>query len=130
MPNVRLRDEPPPEDAFVVIRGGTLEDRTDDDVRERARKAATNIGLLAQSVLVVDRETVVDVCQRDARLTRYPRVNLSTVGRLRRAGFPLEPTGDAPHYSVVFPDVEAETIQRFRGAFDAAQPNPPTTLPG
>jgi hypothetical protein len=69
------------------------------------------------------------LCLQDGRVSRYARVSLSTVARIRQAGFPLEPTLDAPHYSVVFPDLSAETLERFRNCFDSAQPNPPTTLP-
>lgn len=69
------------------------------------------------------------MCQRDGRVSRYSQVNLSTVARIRQAGFPLEPTLDAPHYSVVFPDLSAETIERFRSCVAPAQRNPPTTLP-
>lgn len=130
MRNVRLRDEPAPADDAVVIRGGVLETRPDDHLRERAREAEANIGLLAQSVLVVERAHVAHVCRHDHRVARYTQVNLTTVGRIRRGGFPLEPTGDAPHYSIVFPDLDPGTIERFRECFSPSQPNPPRSLPG
>lgn len=114
----------------MVIRGGVLEARTDEQLRERARHSEANIGLLAQSVLLAEREDVARVCRDDGRVSRYTQVNLSTVARVQRAGFPLEPTLDAPHYSVVLPDLSDETIERFRRCFDPAQPNPPSTLPG
>lgn len=113
----------------MVIRGGALEGRTDAQLRERARQSEANIGLLAQSVLLVDAQDVACVCKQDGRVSRYSQANLSTVARIRQAGFSLEPTLDAPHYSVVFSDLSAETVERFRGCFDPAQPNPPTTLP-
>lgn len=130
MRNVRLRDEPAPTDDAVVIRGGVLETRPDDHIRERAREAEANVGLLAQSVLVVERADVSHVCLHDRRVARYTQVNLTTVGRIRRAGFPIEPTGDAPHYSIVLPDLDSGTIERFRGCFSPSQPNPPPSLPG
>ena len=49
-------------------------------------------------------------------------MNLSTVARLRQAGFALLPTLDAPHYSVVLPDVSPETLQRFQSCFDWLSP--------
>jgi transposase-like protein len=127
--NLRLREEVPPEDHVVVIRGGIIEDRADDELRKRAQDAEARIGLLAQSVLLAAEADVSSVCLRDGRVSRYGQVNLSTVARLRRAGFALLPTLDAPHYSVVLPDLNSETIQRFRNCFDPAQPNPPSTLP-
>lgn len=130
MRNVRLRDGSPPGDHIVVIRGGVLDRRTDEQLRERARQSEANIGLLAQSVLLAEPEDVARTCREDARASRYAKVSLSTVARIRRAGFPLEATLDAPHHSVVLPDLAAETIERFRHCFDPAQPNPPSTLPG
>lgn len=127
--NLRLRDELPPDDDVVVIRGGVLEERTDEQLRTRARRSEATIGLLAQSVLLAEREDVPRVCRDDARISRYKQVSLSTVARIGQAGFPLEPTLDAPHYSVVLPDLSVETIDRFRRCFDAAQPSPPSTLP-
>lgn len=114
----------------MVIRGGIIEDRTDEELRKRALDAEARIGLVAQSVLLAAAADVIGLCQRDVRVSRYGRVNLSTVSRLRRAGFALLPTLDAPHYSVVLPDLTPETLQRFRRCFDPAQPNPPSTLPG
>jgi hypothetical protein len=127
--NLRLRDEPPPGDHVVVIRGGVVGGRTDDQLRDRARQSEHSIGLLAQSVLLADAEDVARVCLQDGRVSRYARVSLSTVARIRQAGFPLEATLDTPHYSVVFPDLSAQTIERFRNCFDPAQANPPMTLP-
>lgn len=107
-----------------------MEERTDDQLRKRAKDAEVRIGLLAQSVLLAPESDVSEVCQRDGRVSRYGHVNLSTVARLRRTGFALLPTLDEPHYSVALPDLSSETIQRFRSCFDPAQPNPPPTLPG
>lgn len=130
MRNLRLRDDTPPEDHVVVIRGGIIEDRTEEELRKRAKDTQARIGLLAQSVLLAAAADVRSVCQFDGRVARYGQVNLSTVARLRGAGFALLPTLDEPHYSVVLPDLNSATIQRFRSCFDPAQPNPPSTLPG
>ena len=113
----------------MVIRGGVIEDRTDDELRQRAKDAQARIGLLSPSVLPAAEADVGSVCQCDGRVSRYGRVNLSRTARLRRAGFALLPTLDAPHDSVVMPDLDAEIIQRFRNCFDLARPNPPSTLP-
>jgi hypothetical protein len=57
-------------------------------------------------------------------LLRYGKVRLSTVGRLRAAGFALLPTLRRPHYDVVLPDITDLTLDRLDGAFDAPIPNP------
>jgi hypothetical protein len=62
-------------------------------------------------------------------VSRYHRVSLSTVGRVRRAGFALLDTGESPHHDIVLPDLNAETFQRLREAFDPAQRRPPERLP-
>ena len=118
----RLREETPPQEHIVVIRGGIIENRTDDELRKRATDAEARLGLLAQSVLLTPESDLVHVCQSDGRVSRYGHVNLSTVARLRQAGFALLPTLDAPHYSVVLPDASPETLQRFRSCFDWLSP--------
>lgn len=127
--SLRLRDEPSAADHLVVIRGGVLEGRPDDQLRQRAHQSEAIIGLLAQSVLLAEPEDVSRICRHDGRVSRYNQVNLSTVARVQHAVFPLAPTLDAPHYSVVFADLNAATIQRFRSCFGPAQPSPPAALP-
>lgn len=81
-------------------------------------------------MLLAETQDVVGICRHDGRVSRYNQVSLSTVARVRRAGFPLAPTLDPPHYSLVFPDLSSVTIERFRTCFDPAQPSPPEVLPG
>ena len=129
MRTLHLREEAPPEGHIVVIRGGVTENRSDEELRGRAKTAEAQIGLLAQSVLLAAAADVGSICRRDGRVSRYRRVNLSTVARLHQAGFVLLPTLDAPHYSVVLPNLHVATIRVFRNCFDPAQPNPPSSLP-
>ena len=55
---------------------------------------------------------------------RYRQLRLSTFGTVRGAGFPLWPTLQFPHYSVVLPDVDASTVARLASCFGPPQPNP------
>lgn len=53
------------------------------------------------------------------RLRRWDSVYLSSVERLRAAGFELKQTGSDPHhYNVLLPDTEPRTLERLMAAFD------------
>jgi hypothetical protein len=54
---------------------------------------------------------------------------LSEAGRLRRAGFPLFPTGERPHYDVVLPDDSDHHIERLIACFDDPVENPGRDMP-
>jgi hypothetical protein len=69
-------------------------------------------------------ETVLEACRRSERLANYRQVRLSTFGRLRVAGFALLATFDAPHFTIVLPDVAEMTIIRLDRCFDDPIPNP------
>lgn len=122
-----LRDEPIPDDAVVIIRGGELAPAT-------ARKAVLNnrakhgyFGLSVEAALDADWETV---CRTSPRLRgRYGQVRLSEAGHLRRAGFPLFPTGDRPHYDVVLPDDSDYHMDRLIACFGDPVDNPGRDMP-
>ncbi len=129
MRTIRLRGEPPPDNAVIVVRSGVLEQRSDTDLGDKASENHDDYGFWGLSVLVVAESGVTALCETDPRVRRYNRVSLSTVGRVRRAGFPLLDTGDAPHFDIVLPDLESATLQRLRDCFDLAQERPPRQLP-
>ena len=54
----------------------------------------------------------------------YGKIRLSTVGRLRAAGFVLLATFDRPHFDVALPDLSATVIDRLDRCFAAPIPNP------
>lgn len=64
------------------------------------------------------------LCAREPYLSRYGKVRLSTVGRLRTSGFALVPTLERPHYDVVLPDVDEVTLDRLEICFDLPITNP------
>jgi hypothetical protein len=119
-----LRREPPPGDDVVVARGG-------EDNTEKLRRHAERI----HRAYVLDGRPLYGLsvyCALDElagrRLTRqlasYHLVRLSTVGRLRTAGFPLLPTFARPHFTIVLPSVESADLDRLLACFDPASHNP------
>jgi hypothetical protein len=116
-----LRDELPPDDTVVVVRGGEM---NSEFVRRTATRSFEEFGIWAVSVFVADGVAVVDVCRAVPDLERYGKIRLSTVGRLRTLGFALIPTLDYPHFDVVLPDVEPTTLERLELGFDPPVPNP------
>lgn len=119
-----LRREPPPGDDVLVVRGG-------EDSAEKLRRHAERI----HRAYVLDGRPLYGLsvyCALDElagrRLTRqlasYRLVRLSTVGRLRTAGFPLLPTFARPHFTIVLPSVESADLDRLLACFDPASHNP------
>lgn len=121
MEPIVLRDEDPPEDVVVVVRGGAMESAY---LRRTALDAYDEVGLYTVSVFLALDDSVEALCAREPYLLRYGKVRLSTVGALRAAGFAVIPTLARPHYDVVLPDVTAPTLSRLEGCFEPPVPNP------
>jgi hypothetical protein len=121
MTPLRLRDDYPPNDALVVIRGGEM---NSDYVLRTATRSFEEFGIWTVSVFVAESGTVEAVCRSVRALSRYGKVRLSSVGRVRAQGFALIPTLHHPHFDVVLADVEPSTLDRLELAFDLAIPNP------
>ena len=51
-------------------------------------------------------------------------MRLSTVGRVREAGFALLATFDHPHFTLVLADLSELTVARLDRCFDEPIPNP------
>lgn len=121
MKEVILRDEEPPDDTVVVVRGGEMNSAF---VRRTAQRSAEESGYHAVSVFLALDEPVELLCASEPYVARYGQVRLTTVGRIRHAGFPLLPTLHRPHYDVVLPDLEGPTLDRLEATFDGPVPNP------
>jgi len=122
-----LRNEEPPDDAVVVVRGGEM---ASEYVRRTARDAFEETGVHSVSVYLALDSPIEDLCTGEPFLARYGKVRLSTAGRLRRAGFVLLATLARPHYDVVLADIGDETLLRLDGCFDAPVENPGRRLEG
>lgn len=116
-----LRNEEPPDDTVVVIRGGEM---ASEDVRRTARDAFEETGIYSLSVYLTLDAPVDELCRGEPFLARYGKVRLSTAGRLRRAGFVLLATLARPHYDIVLPDTSDGTLLRVEQCFDAPVLNP------
>jgi hypothetical protein len=119
-----LRNEMPPDDAVVVVRGGRM---NSEFVRSSATDAFDEFGFFGVSVSLALDTAVEQLCSTDPRISRYGKVRLSTAGRIRALGFALLPTLARPHYDVVLPDLADETLDRLELAFDLPIPRPTST---
>ena len=120
---VSLRGEDPPDDATTVIRGGE-QGIAPDTLRRTATRSFDEFGFYGISVFVALDGSVAELCRDVDAIRRYGRIRRSTVGRLRRAGFPLIATGRRPHFDIVLPDLTDDTLGRLADCFDPAEPNP------
>lgn len=116
-----LRNEEPPDDVVLVVRGGEMHSTY---VRETARDSFFESGFYSISVFLALDVPVEELCAMEPYVARYGKVRLTTVGRLRHAGFALLPTLDRPHYDVVLPDISDATLDRLEESFDPPIPNP------
>jgi len=82
-------------------------------------------GFHGVSVFVALDGAVARLCAEVDEVRRLGQIRLSTVGRLRQAGFTLLSTGRTPHFDVALPDLTGTTLGHLRAAF-----GPPTANPG
>lgn len=92
-------------------------------VRRTALQAFDDFGVYTLSVFAAMGQSTSELCSSEPRLAVYGKVRLSTSGRVRVAGFALLPTGDAPHFDVLPPDLVEPTLTRRDRCFDGPQPN-------
>ncbi len=105
-----LRDEPAPEDATVVIRGGPdTREKLESHARRTARAFALDgvpvLGISVFAALDDIGPASLDALLRE-RMATYRVVHLPTVAALRAAGMTLLPTFKRPHYTAVLADLE------------------------
>lgn len=105
----------------VVVRGGEM---ASDYVRHTLRNSYKENHIFAVSVFLALDLPVERLCAEEPFIARYPKVRLSTVGRLHSAGFVLLPTLHRPHYEILLPDDADATLDKLEGTFDPPVPNP------
>lgn len=123
MDSVILRDESPPDDAIVIIRGGLM---AFESVRRSAEVSMELYGFYGMSVFAAEGVTVEALVRSTSELApqRYRQLRASTAGVLRASGFTLIPTQDRPHFDVVLADLENQTLERLGRCFGEPFPNP------
>jgi len=119
-----VRDEAPPDDLLLVVRGGrnSLSDahleRATTDTWERYR-------FFGVSVFGAPDDDLGSLSQREAAIRRRVEVRVARVGVLRSDGFEVVPTFSNPaHFSVVMAEASATTFDQLRACFSAPLPNP------
>ena len=117
-----VRDEQPPDDAALVIRGG-LHSFEPEKVRETCLDSMSDSGFYGVSVFAALDGDVAALCARIERLRSPGTIWVARCGDLRASGFDLLATDAAPHYDVVLPDLAESTIDRVITCFDP-RPNP------
>ncbi|MCC5952808.1 MAG: hypothetical protein JJU45_12015 [Acidimicrobiia bacterium] len=115
-----LRQVMPPDDAAIVLRAGVMERGAVVRASERTFSLYALHGISVEGVIGT---TVQEAC-RSERVAAYRRVRLSTFGLVREAGFALLATFDAPHFTLVLPDLSELTLARLERCFDPPIPNP------
>jgi hypothetical protein len=116
-----LRDEDPPNDTIIIVRGGLLEAHA---VRKTTNDCLRDFGFIGLSVFAAIDMTMDDLCRTNDALSRPGKIRTTTFGDLRRSSFPVLPTFQRPHYSVILADQENGTIERLIGCFSAPLDNP------
>lgn len=123
-----LRDEPLPDDATVVVRGGP--DSLDKLVLHARRTSRAYVldgeSLLGVSVFLAIGETGDDSLNGilAGRMRTYRVVYTATVARVRESGFGLLPTFRRPHYTLTLPDTSEPTIRTLAAALGSEMTNP------
>jgi hypothetical protein len=115
-------------DSSIVVRGGKSSlDAMKDSVKRTKRKQRLREqeeeALL--SVFTHPADDAARIVERAPILRNWTKVQLSTAGRIRAAGFPISLPDERGHASVKLPDDPSdEDYERFRAAFDTAIPTP------
>jgi hypothetical protein len=65
----------------------------------------------------------LDLMTKPERL-EHRQMRKSTAGRVRDAGFEIEPTGERYHCTIYLPNTDNRTLNALVGAFDDPEPNP------
>ena len=122
MPELNLREEVPPDDAVLVIRGG-LHSLDLDRLRASAEDSLLDVGVYAVSVFAACDGDVRALCQRIRRLQSPGVIWVARCDDLRRAGFAMLATDASPHFDIVLPDLTVGTLAALVGCFES-RPNP------
>ena len=120
MRRLQLRNESPPDDAIVVIRGGMM---MLESLCKSAEASYRETSLYLISVFLSHEQNFNAVCSRP-ELRRYKSIRTSHVGELRRTGFLLLATFQNPHYDIALPNLFDETLINLVKCFSPATSNP------
>ena len=124
----QVRDEAPPSDAIVVLRGGpdTIEKLAGHTRRTNAAYCLDGEPVWGVSVFAALDD--VGPASLDSllaeRLASYRLVHLPTVGSLTEAGFEILPTFRRPHFTLLLSSDTGLDLRRLLNALGSPQINP------
>lgn len=120
-----VRDEVPPDDAHVVIRGGPV---AAEKIVEHALRQAREYSLAGAPMWSVSVSLTISGWSVDEILAgpmaSRSTIATSTVGVLRGSGYRLLATYGAPHFDLVLPGASYDAAVRLLSHFTVGQPNP------
>ena len=123
-PRHLLRDEPPPDDLLLVVRGGT-NSLNDASLDRSAGDSWEQYGFFGISVFGAPEDDLVALSHSSLTIRRRSQVRTARCGALRAAGFRVAATFTNPrHYSVVLPDLTPESFASLRSCFSRPVENP------
>ena len=120
-----LRNEVPPDDAIVVVRGGPVapEKIVEHALRQAREYTYRNVPMYSISVSLTipgwDLSAVLA-----GPLSSRSTFAVSPAGVVRAAGFELLPTYGAPHYDLLLATGEYREAEALLGLFGSPEPNP------
>ncbi len=120
-----IRSEVPPERAIVVVRGGPI---AAEKIVEHARRQAREYTYQGRPMFSVSVSLTVEGWDLAAllagALSSRTTFATSTVGAVRRAGFGLLPTYEAPHYDLLLGSAEYREAMTLLAVFGPPEVNP------
>ncbi len=123
--DIRERDEPPLDDAAVLVRGGQFRIA---HVLARAEACERRLGFPGVSVAHAVTGRLADLCELSPRLLDYDECAVTTAGRVLQH-YAIAPTGAAPHCSIVLPAADLASVRLLRDLFEVGLPLPPGDWP-
>ncbi|MCR1782323.1 hypothetical protein KVF89_07245 [Nocardioides carbamazepini] len=108
---------------LLVLREGT-NTLSNDSLAAACERAHAEIGMYGFSVLEVPGGGFAELARLRPLLRVRRKVMLASGRELIDDGFPLVPTFDHPHWTVVVPAPEDSTFERIRALFSAPVDNP------
>ena len=120
-----VRNEVPPDDAVVVVRGGPI---AVEKIVEHARRQAREYTYLGEAMFSISVSLTVGRWDLTGLLagplSSRATIVTSTAGAVRLAGFGLLPTYAAPHYDLLLSSAEYREAEALLAVFGSAEPNP------
>jgi hypothetical protein len=94
------------------------------DLRRSAEVCLTRYGVLGLSVSVADIRRLEELIPRARQaVQRYPNLSVCSLAVIEDATYPVVPTFEAPHYTVILPSVDSSDLDTLRQCF-LTIPNP------